>query len=122
MTTWIRSDEAARVLGVSKPTLYAYVSRGLVERHTAPDGRTSLYARRDVEALAGRARTKAPAERPTIDAHGTSAGRGAAPAAAPRLLALAPTVLGGPRTGDVAGRLTRAWVRRPTDALTAAIG
>src|SRR5688572_16534936 len=73
MTTWIRSDEAARVLGVSKPTLYAYVSRGLVERHSAPDGRTSLYARRDVEALAGRARTKAPAERPTIDTQVTSA-------------------------------------------------
>ena len=208
MTTWIRSDEAARVLGVSKPTLYAYVSRGLVERHSAPDGRTSLYARRDVEALAGRARTKAPIERPTIDVQVTSAvtalhddvllyrgqradelaravtfeqvaellwtgelpgsppvwpldrtalervaavvaaartsdplvrltlaastlagradpgddGPGAGIDAARRLLALAPTVLGGPRTGDLAGRLTRAWVRRPSDELVAAVG
>ena len=41
MTTYVGSTEAARLLGVTKPTLYAYVSRGLVERRTAVDGRTS---------------------------------------------------------------------------------
>lgn len=63
----IGSAEAARLLGVSKPTLYAYVSRGLVERHTAVDGRTSLYPREQIEQLAARGRSKAPAERPSID-------------------------------------------------------
>ena len=72
MTTWVRADEATRLLGVSKPTLYAYVSRGLIERHAAVDGRTSLYARADVERLAGRSRSRAPAERPTIDVQITS--------------------------------------------------
>lgn len=67
VTTWVRADEAVRVLGVSKPTLYAYVSRGLIERHAAVDGRTSLYARSDIERLAERARSRAPVDRPTID-------------------------------------------------------
>ncbi len=44
MSTLIRSTEAAEILGVSKPTLYAYVSRGRLMRTTAPDGRTSLFA------------------------------------------------------------------------------
>lgn len=73
MTTWVRADEAVRLLGVSKPTLYAYVSRGLIERHAAVDGRTSLYARTDVERLANRTRGRAPAERPTIDVQISSA-------------------------------------------------
>lgn len=73
MTTWVRADEAARLLGVSKPTLYAYVSRGLVERRAAVDGRTSLYARADLERLASRARSRAPVERPTIDVQVASA-------------------------------------------------
>lgn len=201
MTTWVRADEAVRLLGVSKPTLYAYVSRGMIERHAAVDGRTSLYARADVERLAARTRSRAPVERPTIDAQVTSAvtelhdaglvyrrrpvvelartatfeqvaellwtgalpdahptwpfDRDAAdriagalsavrvgapltklalaatvlgdggtvddpPTAARRLLALAPTVLGGPRTGDLAGRLARVYVRRPAPELVAA--
>lgn len=73
MTTWVRADEAVRLLGVSKPTLYAYVSRGLIERHTAVDGRTSLYARDDIDTLATRGRGRTPTERPTIDAQITSA-------------------------------------------------
>jgi len=211
VTTWVRADEATRLLGVSKPTLYAYVSRGMIERHAAVDGRTSLYARADVERLAGRARSRAPAERPTIDtqvASGVSElhdsgllyrGRPAAelaraasfeqvaellwtgtlPDAAPawrpdraahrrlaatlsaadntdpvggrmpptdrlsltatllagtraahdddpataarRLLALAPSALGGPLEGTLASRLTRAYVRRPGAELVAAI-
>src|SRR5690606_28591667 len=41
-------------------------------RHAAVDGRTSLYARADVERLAARSRSRAPVERPTIDAQVTS--------------------------------------------------
>lgn len=203
MTTWVRADEAVRLLGISKPTLYAYVSRGLIERHAAVDGRTSLYARRDVEQLAERTRSRAPTERPTIDvqvassvtalddsgltyrghrvdelarsasfervaellwsgslpeqephwpidrtalrridaaltatgaldpitrlavAAGVLAGGRAsdtAPAdAARRLLALAPSVLGGTLSGTIAERLARAYVRRPTRELVEAL-
>ena len=54
MSRFVGAGEAARLLGVQKATLYAYVSRGLIERRVAVDGRTSLYAVDDVEALAGR--------------------------------------------------------------------
>ncbi len=67
MSTYVRATEAARLLGVTKPTLYAYVSRGLVERRTAVDGRTSLYERASLERLATRSRQPHPARRPTID-------------------------------------------------------
>lgn len=67
MTTLIGSTEAAATLGVSKPTLYAYVSRGMVSRRTAIDGRTSLYDRAEIETLARRGRRRAPTERPSID-------------------------------------------------------
>lgn len=73
MTTLIRAPEAARILGVSLATLYAYVSRGRLNRRTAPDGRTSLYARDEVERLAARSRRAAPGPRPTIDVQITSA-------------------------------------------------
>ena len=49
MTTYVGATEAARRLGVRKATLYAYVSRGLVARRVAPDGRTSLYAVDDLD-------------------------------------------------------------------------
>ena len=67
MTTRIGSSEAARLLGVTKPTLYAYVSRGIVGRTTAVDGRTSLFDRTEIDRLASRSRTRRPGERPTID-------------------------------------------------------
>jgi citrate synthase len=41
---------------VRLPTLYAYVSRGLLASHRAPEGRRSLFAAEDVEALAKRSR------------------------------------------------------------------
>jgi citrate synthase len=66
MTTYVGATEAARMLGVTKPTLYAYVSRGIVGRSTAADGRTSLYARDEVQRLAGRARRRE-SEPATID-------------------------------------------------------
>jgi len=67
MPTYIRSAEAARLLGVTPATLYAYVSRGRIGRQTAADGRASLFALDEIEALARRSR-RAPTEpRPTID-------------------------------------------------------
>ena len=67
MSTLIGANEAAATLGVTKPTLYAYVSRGIVTRQVAVDGRTSLYDRSEVEALAQRARRRPSVERPSID-------------------------------------------------------
>lgn len=56
MPRMLESAEAARRLGVKLPTLYAYVSRGLIVSHRSPDGRTSRFAADDVEALARRSR------------------------------------------------------------------
>ncbi len=50
--------QAARRLGVKPPTLYAYVSRGVLRSHRAPDGRTSLFDATDIEALAQRGRPR----------------------------------------------------------------
>jgi citrate synthase len=203
MTTFMSASEAARLLGVTKPTLYAYVSRGIVDRRTAADGRTSLYARDAVEQLAARRRRGRQPEHPTIDVEIASAitdvqdegvtyrGHDAAelavamsfeqvsellftgtlpseqprwpvdrpaiarcrnaldaaavtapvarlaiaaavlaqshaaddaPAAARRLLAIAPALLGGSVGGDgIALRLARAWRTRPTPELVTAI-
>ena len=52
----LTTDQAARRLGVKPETLYAYVSRGQLTRHAAPDGRRSLFARAEVERLAARTR------------------------------------------------------------------
>jgi citrate synthase len=55
MVTWMRSAEAAQRLGVSRATLYAYVSRGLIRSAADPsDPRQRRYAREDVERLRGR--------------------------------------------------------------------
>lgn len=52
----LRSDEAARRLGVKVTSLYAYVSRGLLVSHPEPGGRHSLFSVDDVERLARRSR------------------------------------------------------------------
>jgi citrate synthase len=55
---WIGAGDAARVLGVSRTTLYAYVSRGYVRSQpTGGPSRERLYSRDDVERL--RRRTEA---------------------------------------------------------------
>jgi len=56
MDRMLDSGEAARRLGVKVTTLYAYVSRGLLESHPAPGGRRSLFDGDDVEQLARRSR------------------------------------------------------------------
>jgi citrate synthase len=54
----LSTAEAAARLGVKPATLYAYVSRGLLGRERAPDGRTSTFDPGEVDRLAapGRAR------------------------------------------------------------------
>lgn len=50
------TEEAARRLGVKRGTLYAYVSRGLLQSHPGPDGRRSCFDVEEVEQLARRRR------------------------------------------------------------------
>lgn len=54
-TDRISAAEAAGRLGVKRATLYAYVSRGLLESRTL-DGKTSTFDLREVEQLQGRRR------------------------------------------------------------------
>lgn len=56
-SSYLTADEAAARLDVTKNTLYAYVSRGLI-RSEPSDGRTRKYAEHDVQRLvSGSART-----------------------------------------------------------------
>lgn len=52
----LTARQAAERLGVKVETLYAYVSRGMLDRVVASDGRTSLFAPADVDRLARRGR------------------------------------------------------------------
>ena len=52
----LTTEEAARRLGVKVPTLYAYVSRGLLESQRDPATRGSLFDLGEVETLAARRR------------------------------------------------------------------
>ncbi len=67
MSSYIGASEAARLLGVTTATLYAYVSRGRIGRSTGADGRTSLFALDEIEELAARSRRAPLGPRPTID-------------------------------------------------------
>jgi citrate synthase len=61
MTNSLTAAEAARRLGVKPATLYAYVSRGVLSRDKAADGRASLFDAAEVERLARRGRPRRPA-------------------------------------------------------------
>jgi len=50
----VSADEAARSLGVSRATLYAYVSRGLVRSQPVAGARERRYSAQDVRALLAR--------------------------------------------------------------------
>lgn len=55
MVRWLSSNEASSALGVSRTTLYAYVSRGLVRSAPAPgNAHLRRYAAEDVERLRSR--------------------------------------------------------------------
>ncbi len=56
MERTLSSEEAARRLGVKVGTVYAYVSRGLLESHRNPAGRGSLFDLAEIERLAQRSR------------------------------------------------------------------
>ena len=61
MTEFLTAAQAARRLGVKPATLYAYVSRGVLRRDRAADGRASLFDAEEVERLARRGRPRRPA-------------------------------------------------------------
>ena len=61
MASFLTAAEAARRLGVKPATLYAYVSRGVLSRAKAADGRVSLFSADEVERLARRGRPRRPA-------------------------------------------------------------
>jgi citrate synthase len=56
VTVYLSASEAAARLGVSRQTLYAYVSRGLLRAHEAEDPRARRYDAEAVERLAGERR------------------------------------------------------------------
>jgi citrate synthase len=58
MTDWISAEAAAERLGIKRATLYAYVSRGVLVRRRAADGRGSLFDAAEVEKLARRGRPR----------------------------------------------------------------
>jgi citrate synthase len=47
----LSAPETCQILGISPSTLYAYVSRGLLESRPGPDHRSRVYLRQDVERL-----------------------------------------------------------------------
>lgn len=57
-TRFLTSAQAAARLGVKPATLYAYVSRGLLVRHKAADGRTSLFDPAEITRLQNRSRAR----------------------------------------------------------------
>lgn len=62
---YLTVDEAVALLGIKRATLYAYVSRGLLQSYRKGVGRERLYRRDAVEALlAVRADTPSPRQAP----------------------------------------------------------
>jgi citrate synthase len=55
---WIDAATAAERLGVKPATLYAYVSRGVLQRRHSEDGRRSLFSADEIERLARRGRPR----------------------------------------------------------------
>ena len=56
---WLDADEAVETLGVSRATLYAYVSRGRIRSEAAPGvQRRRRYSRDDIERLKARSRER----------------------------------------------------------------
>jgi citrate synthase len=64
---WLTAEQVARQLGVQRATVYAYVSRGLLTRTIAPDGRTSRFDPAEVEDLGRRGRPRRGGRSGTVD-------------------------------------------------------
>jgi citrate synthase len=58
LTDWITAAEAARRLGIRPASLYSYVSRGVLARRKAADGRSSLFDAEEVDELARRGKPR----------------------------------------------------------------
>lgn len=56
---WMATEDAARLLGVKRETLYAYASRGLVRSAAGPSQRARVYNREDVDRLRARSQARA---------------------------------------------------------------
>ena len=70
---YLKGEEAARLLGIKRATLYAYVSRGLLRSYRQGIKRQRLYRRADVDELlrlspGGRAEAEGVAAGPTTNA------------------------------------------------------
>jgi citrate synthase len=64
---WLTAQETADRLGVKLETVYAYASRGVLDRVRASDGRTSRFDAKAVEALARRGRPRVASRGPAFD-------------------------------------------------------
>ena len=62
----LTSEEAAARLGVKRETLYAYVSRGLLRREMALDGRSSLFDPEEISSFRSRRRRAGEGELGTV--------------------------------------------------------
>ncbi|MGV3523747.1 MAG: citrate/2-methylcitrate synthase [Candidatus Sericytochromatia bacterium] len=51
LSPWCTAAEATSLLGISRSTLYAYVSRGLIQSREQPSSRAHLYRRDDLQHL-----------------------------------------------------------------------
>jgi citrate synthase len=58
VTDWIGAAEAAERLGIKQASLYAYVSRGVLNRRRDADGRASIFDSDEVEELARKGRPR----------------------------------------------------------------
>jgi citrate synthase len=58
VTEWIGAAEAAERLGIKQASLYAYVSRGVLNRRRDTDGRASIFDSDEVEELARKGRPR----------------------------------------------------------------
>lgn len=63
---WLTAVQVSEALGIKRATVYAYVSRGLLHRRLAMDGRTSLFERSQVEELRSGRRREAAGELRTV--------------------------------------------------------
>ncbi|MGP3958684.1 citrate synthase [Nonomuraea sp. 3N208] len=71
---WIDAATAAERLGVKPATLYAYVSRGVLQRRHGDDGRRSLFSAEEIERLARRGRPRSQPPELVIESAVTSLG------------------------------------------------